>query len=134
LERGVELPELIAFIVSNYFLTKPRRKMPPTSAEKAAYNAKYAAENRPKKSLRLDAVRSILAGRKTQPKTLKKCGWTITQVSRIRALDARYKAVLEDTHSVKLDSVFVGTPLPPLDTLGASVQEQPTPAPPPVPK
>ena len=47
--------------------------MPPTSAEKAAYNAKYAAENRARKGL-LDAVRSILAGRKTQPKTLKKYG------------------------------------------------------------
>ena len=107
--------------------------MPPTSAEKKAYNAKYAAENRARKGL-LDAIRSILAGRKTQPKTLKKYGWTITQVNRIRALDARFRAVLEDTHGVKLDSVFVGTPLPPLDSLGASVQEQPAPAPPPVPK
>jgi hypothetical protein len=35
---------------------------------------------------------------------------------------------------VTLDLVFVGTPLPPLDTLGASVEEQPAPAPPPVPK
>ena len=105
--------------------------MPPTSAEKHAYNAKYAAENRANKGL-LDAVRIILAGRKTQPKTLKKYGWTITQVNRIRALDARYKTVLEDTHGVKLDSLFVGTLLPPLDTLWDSVQEQPTPAPPPL--
>ncbi len=75
-----------------------------------------------------------MAGRITQPETLKKYGWTITQVNRIRALDARYKAVLEDTHGVKLDSVFVGTPWPPLDTLGASVEEQPAPAPPLVPK
>ena len=51
--------------------------MPPTSAEEKAYNAKYAAENRAKKGL-LDAVHSILAGRKTQPKALKKYGWKIT--------------------------------------------------------
>jgi hypothetical protein len=107
--------------------------MPPISAEKHAYNVKYAAENQAKKGL-LDAVRSILAGRKTQPKSLKKYGWTITHVNWIRALDARYKAVLEDTHGVKLDSMLQGTPLPPLNTLGSSVQEQPAPAPPPVPK
>ena len=53
-----------------------------------------------------------MAGRKTQPKTLMKYGRTINQVNRIRALDARYKVVLEDTHGVKLDSVFVGTPCP----------------------
>ncbi len=75
-----------------------------------------------------------MAGRKTQPITLKRCGWAITQVNRIRALDARYKAILEHTHGVKLDLVFVGTPLPPLDTLESSVQEQPAQAPPPVPK
>ena len=68
--------------------------MAPSSAEKKAYNTKYAAANRAKKGL-LDAVRSILAGRRTQPKTLKRYGWTITQVNRIRALDARYKAVLK---------------------------------------
>jgi hypothetical protein len=107
--------------------------MPPTSAEKAAYNSKYAAENRAKKGLP-DAVRSILAGRKTQPKTLKKYGWTITQVNRIRALDARFRAVLEDTHGFELVSVYQGTSLPPLDTVGVTVQEQPAPTPPPVPK
>ena len=46
----------------------------------------------------------------------------ITHVNQIRTLNVRYTAVLEDTHGVKLDSVFQGTPLPPLDTLGASVQ------------
>jgi len=51
--------------------------MPPTSAEKQASNAKYAAENRVRKGF-FEVVRSILAGRKTQPKTLKKYGWTIT--------------------------------------------------------
>ncbi len=107
--------------------------MPPTSAEKQAYNAKYAAENRARKGP-LDAIRSILEGRKTQPKTLKKYGWTITQVNRIRALDARFRTVLEDTYGVKLDSVFVGTPLPPLDSLGASVVEQHAPAPSPLAK
>jgi len=78
--------------------------MGPNSAEKKEYNTKYAAENRAKKGL-LDAIRSILAGRRTQPKTLKRYGWTLTQVSRIRALDPRYKTVLEDNHSVKVDSV-----------------------------
>ncbi len=74
--------------------------MAPSSAEKKAYNTRYAAANHAKKGL-LDAVRSILAGRRTQPETLKRYGWTITQVNRIRALDTRYKTVLEDNHSVK---------------------------------
>ena len=55
-------------------------------------------------------------------------------MNRIRALDAPFKAVLEDTHNVSLDIVFKGTPLPPLNALAADVQEQPAPAPPPVPK
>ena len=46
----------------------------------------------------------------------------------------RYKTVLEDHHGVNLDSVFTGTPLAPLNALQADVQEQPVPAPPPVPK
>jgi hypothetical protein len=107
--------------------------MAPSIAEKKACNAKYAAEKRAKKGL-LDAVRSILAGRRTQPKTLKRYGWTLTQVNRIRALDQRYKTVLEDHHGVNLDSVFTGTPKAPLNALTADVQEQPAPAPPPVPK
>ncbi len=51
--------------------------MAPNSTEKNAYNTKYAAANRAKKGL-LDAVRSILMGRWTQPKTLKKYNWTLT--------------------------------------------------------
>ena len=47
--------------------------MPPTSDEKQAYNAKYVVENRAKKGL-LDAFRSIMMGRKTQPKILKNYG------------------------------------------------------------
>jgi hypothetical protein len=94
--------------------------MAPSSAEKKAYNAKYAAENRAKKGL-LDTIRSILAGRRTQPKTLKRYGWTLIQVDRIRALDPRYKTGIEDNHSVKLDSVWVGTPQPPLNALAADV-------------
>jgi hypothetical protein len=60
-----------------------------------------------------------LAGRRTQPKTLKRYDWTITQVNRIRSLDPRYKTVLEDNHNVKLDSVWAGTPQPPLNALEA---------------
>ena len=107
--------------------------MPATTPEKKAYNAQHALANKPKKAL-LDAIRSILAGRRTTAKTLIKFGWGLTQVNRIRALDARFKAVLEDTHNVKLDNVFKGTALPPLNALAADVQEQPAPAPPPVPK
>jgi hypothetical protein len=55
-------------------------------------------------------------------------------VNRIRALDARFKAVLEDTHNVNLDNVFKGTALPPLNALAVDVQVQPAPAPLPVPK
>jgi hypothetical protein len=71
-----------------------------------------------------------LAGRRTQPKTPKKFWWDLTQVSQIRALDARFKAILEDTQNVILDNVFKGTSLPPLDALAEDVQEQPAPAPP----
>jgi hypothetical protein len=42
----------------------------------------------------LDSIKRILAGRKTRHKTLLKYGWILTQVNRIRALDARLKAVL----------------------------------------
>ena len=55
-------------------------------------------------------------------------------MNRIRALDARFKAVLEDTHNVNLDNVFKGTTLPPLNALAVDVQEQPAPAPSLVPK
>ncbi len=107
--------------------------MAPNNAETKAYNTKYAADNRAKKGL-LVAIRIILAGRRPLPKTQKRYGWTITQVNRIRALDQRYKTVLEDTHSVNLDSVWMGTPQAPLNALGTGVQQQPAPAPPPVPK
>jgi hypothetical protein len=107
--------------------------MPATTPEKKAYNAQHALANRPKKAL-LDAIRSILAGRRTTAKTLNKFGWGLTQVNRIRALDARFKAVLDDTHNVNLDNVFKGTALPPLNALAADVQEQPAPAPEPIPK
>ena len=103
--------------------------MAPSSTEKKAYNTNYAAANRAKKGL-LDAVRSILAGRRTQPKSLKKYNWTLTKVNRIRALDPR--TVLEGNHSVKLDSVCAGTPQPPLNALAADVQEQPAHSAPPV--
>ncbi len=82
----------------------------------------------------LDAVRSILAGCRTQPKTLERYGWTLNHVNRIHALDQRYKAVIEDHHGVNLESVFTGTHQPPLNALAADVQEQPAPAPPTVPK
>ena len=96
--------------------------MPATTPEKKAYNAQHALANKPKKAL-LDAIRSILAGRRTTAKTLNKFGWGLTQVNRIRALDARFKAVLEDTHNVNLDNVFKSIALPPLNALAADVQE-----------
>jgi hypothetical protein len=62
--------------------------MPETTPEKKAYNAQHALANKAKKGL-LDAIYSITAGRKTSPKTLSEFGWGLTQVNRIRALDAR---------------------------------------------
>jgi len=59
----------------------------------------------------LDAIRRILADRRNQAKTLYKFGWDLTQVSRIRALDARFKAVLDDTYNVNFDNVFNGKAL-----------------------
>ncbi len=67
-----------------------------TSPEKKAYNAQRALANKPKKGLH-DAIKSILAWRKTTAKTLSKFGWGLTQVNNIRAPDARFKAVLEET-------------------------------------
>jgi hypothetical protein len=95
--------------------------MPATNPEKKAYNAQHALANKNKKGL-FDAIRSILSGRRTQAKTLKMYGWTLTQVNRIRSLDLRFKAVLEDTHSIDLDKVYKGTALPPLNALAANVQ------------
>ncbi len=60
--------------------------MPATTPEKKAYNAQHALTKKPKKAL-LDAIRSILAGRRTTDKTLNKFGWGLTQVNRIRALN-----------------------------------------------
>ncbi len=56
------------------------------------------------------------------------------QVNRIRSLDPRFKAILEDINFIYLDKVYKGTPLSPLNALVADVQEQSTPAPLPVPK
>jgi hypothetical protein len=55
-------------------------------------------------------------------------------VNHIQALDARFKAVLEDTQNVNLDNVFKGTALPPLNALAADVQERPASAPASIPK
>jgi hypothetical protein len=42
-------------------------------------------------------------------------------VNRIRALDAHFKIVLEDTHNVNMDNGFKGTALPPFNTPAADV-------------
>jgi hypothetical protein len=57
--------------------------MPVTTHDKKAYNAQHALVDKANKRL-LDAIRSILADRRTQAKTLKKFGWGITQVNHIR--------------------------------------------------
>ena len=102
--------------------------MPPATAAKLAYNKKHHAANKTQKQF-LDAVESILAGRKTQAKTLEKYGWTISQVNRILALVQTFRLVLEDIHGVKLANLYEGrTAMPPLQA--AAVQVQPTPVPP----
>jgi len=83
-------------------------------------NVQHALANKAKKGL-LDAIRSILMGRRTTAKTLNKFCWSLTHVNRIRALDARFKAVLEGTHNVNLDNVFKGAALSPLNALAADV-------------
>ncbi len=50
--------------------------MPATAPEKKAYNAQHALAKKAKGLL--DAIRSILAGRKTSPKTLSKFGSGLT--------------------------------------------------------
>jgi hypothetical protein len=106
--------------------------MPPASAHKLAYIQRFYEKNKPKKQL-IDTIKSILAGRKTQAKTLEKYGWTLDKVNRIRALNPTFRLVLEDTHGVKLEELYRGkTALPPLNT--ATVQVRVAPAPEPVPK
>ena len=61
---GLELGDRSFFslkrvFVSQYYLTKHKSNMAPSSVDKKAYNIKYAAANRSKKGL-LDAVGSIL--------------------------------------------------------------------------
>ena len=51
--------------------------MPATTPDKKAYNAHHALANKAKKGL-LDAIRSILAGRRTTAKTLNKSRWGLT--------------------------------------------------------
>ena len=121
---------LVRFIIS---VCQKRKHAAHYSREEGLQCPTRARQQKYKKGL-LDSIKRILAGCKTQPKTLLKYGWTLTQVNRIRALDLRFKAVLEDSHNVNLDSVFTGTALPPLNALAANVQERPAPAPPPVPK
>jgi hypothetical protein len=87
--------------------------MPPASAQKLAYNKQFYQKNKDKKQL-VDTVRSILEERKTQAKTLKKYGWSLTLVNRIRALNPTFRLVIEDTHGVKLEKLYRGkTALPP---------------------
>jgi hypothetical protein len=51
--------------------------MPAIAPEKKAYNVEHSLANKAKKGL-LDAIRSILAGRRTQAKTLNKFRWGLT--------------------------------------------------------
>ncbi len=62
-----------SLFVGYYSLTKQKANMTPSCADKKAYNTKYAPANCAKKVL-LDAVWSLLAGRRTQPNTLKRYG------------------------------------------------------------
>ena len=89
--------------------------MLPASAQKLAYNKQFYKKNKEKKQL-IDTIKSILAGRKTQAKTLEKYGWTLAQVNRIRALNPKYRIALEETHGVQLEELYRGkTALPPLN-------------------
>ena len=105
--------------------------MPPASEKKLAYNKQFYEKNKDKKQL-IDTIKSILAGRKTQAKTLEKYGWSLDQVNRIRALNPDFRIALEETHGVKLEKLYRGkTALPPLSAV--AVQVGPTPVPPPIP-
>jgi len=101
--------------------------MPPASAEKLAYNKRLYEKIKGKKQL-IDIIRSILEGRKTQTKTLEKCGWTLAQVNRIRALNLTFHLVIEDTHGVKLEKLYRGKrALAPLNAVAVRVRPSPVP-------
>ena len=99
------------------------KRMPLSGEAKKEYNAEYYQRNVARKKL-ISAVRNVVAGRKPEHKTLQAFEWTEREVNRLRALDKRFAAVLEDKHGVSILRLFEGkNPLPPINLPKVQVKE-----------
>ena len=80
-------------------------------ADRKSVNQKYYAANHDARLLK-NVVKSIIAGRRPWASTLKRFELGERDLNRIRALDARYRTILEDKHGVELESLYAWkTPL-----------------------
>ena len=99
--------------------------MPDSPEVKRARAKAYYEENAAAKRL-ISAVRSVIAGRKPATKTLQGYNWGEREINRIRALDPRFRALLEETHGVKLEGLYKDkSPLPPIDLPRVQVSAPP---------
>jgi len=99
--------------------------MPDSPEVKRARAKAYYAANAEEKRFK-SAVRGIIDGRKPSSKTLAAYRWGEREINRIRALDPRFRAVLEDTHGVELEGLYANkTPLPPLNLPRVQVSAPP---------
>jgi hypothetical protein len=80
--------------------------------DRKAINKNYYEANKDARLL-MNTIVSILQGRRPWAKTLKRFDLGERELNRIRSLDQKFKAVLEDKHGVELDSLYKGrAPLP----------------------
>ena len=81
-------------------------------ADRKTINKNYYEANKDARLLK-NAITSILQGRRPWAKTLKRFALGERELNRVRSLDARYRAILEDKHGVDLESLYKGkAPLP----------------------
>jgi hypothetical protein len=81
--------------------------MPLTGDARRAASKSYYDRTRDTR-LFIAAVRNVLDGSRPNDATRLRYGWDEREVNRIRALDARFRAVLEDKHGVSLGDLYKG--------------------------
>ena len=81
-------------------------------ADRKSINKNYYEATKDVRLL-MNAITSILAGRRPWASTLKRFDLGEREVNRIRSLDAQYRTILEDKYGVDLESLYRNkTPLP----------------------
>lgn len=106
--------------------------MPLTGEAKKAANRANYLRNQSKRKLE-KAITGILGGGKPSSSTLEAFGWDESKVNKIRALNKRFKVVLEEEHGIDLDRLYAGKePLDPIDMPHVNVRVAPVA--PPIPK